>query len=276
MCTVTIIPLHTGGFRLVTNRDERRSRLAALPPRVMPIGVAGSATVRCVWPIDGEAGGTWIGASECGTVLTLLNVNDDAARAATPPRESLRSRGGIVLEVLRGLAIGERGASLPAGARLSAVARLIERMELEVYAPFRLVGACDDGVVEFRWDRARLQSRRLNLVPACFVSSGLGDHRVQPRLALWDGWLARHGATPEAQDEFHRHQWPEHHEISVLMSRADARTVSTTAAEIGPRPPLGEARSVVMRYRDDGGDRVVSLDGGPIGASSAVHERARC
>jgi hypothetical protein len=273
MCTVTIIPLPAGGFRLVTNRDEQRSRAAALPPRVMPIGDVGE---RGVWPIDGEAGGTWIGASACGTVLTLLNVNDEAARAATPPRESLRSRGGIVLEVLRGIIGGGRNAALPVGARLDAMARRAERLELDRYAPFRLVGACDDGVVEFRWDRARLEARRLSLAPACFVSSGLGDHRVEPRLGLWGEWIARHGATPAAQDEFHRHRWPERAEISVLMSRADARTVSTTAVEIGPGKPAGEARSVVMRYRDDGGDRVVSLDGGPIGVSSAVHERARC
>jgi hypothetical protein len=43
------------------------------------------------------------------------------------------------------------------------------------------------------------------------------------------------GGPAVAQDAFHHHQWPGRGELSVLMSRADARTVSITTVEIGER-----------------------------------------
>ena len=58
-------------------------------------------------------------------------------------------------------------------------------------------------------------------------------------------------------------QWPERPEISVWMSREDARTVSVTSVELGAG---GAARMV---YRDDGGEREASLSQG-LGARAGA------
>jgi hypothetical protein len=50
---------------------------------------------------------------------------------------------------------------------------------------------------------------------------------------LFQKLLAACGCAPlEAQACFHRHRWSARPEISVLMSRADARTVSRTQIDI--------------------------------------------
>lgn len=259
MCTVTIIPLGSAGYRLAANRDESRSRPAALPPRVMPFESAAGAD-RAVWPIDGQAGGTWIAATERGLALTLLNLNEGAS---TPPADELWSRGGVIPSVVR--AVSERGRDRP----LSAAAHAVERMSLDRFAPFRLVGVHAAGIFEAVWNGTTLTLGERNLGPACFASSGLGDRLVEPRLRLWREWLERYGATAEAQDSFHHHSWPERTEISVRMSRPEARTVSTTVIEVGAAS--GAMPAVLMRYRDDAAEHAVRLEREP---ATAVHERA--
>ena len=53
---------------VVMNRDERRDRAPARPPRRWR-GADGGFTA----PVDGDAGGTWIAAKDSGVVLALLN-----------------------------------------------------------------------------------------------------------------------------------------------------------------------------------------------------------
>jgi hypothetical protein len=227
MCTISIIqaPAPSGRgaptLRIVCNRDESRSRPPASPPRWRSVG--GSEPLRAIWPMDMEGGGTWLGASERGLVLSLLNLNQEP-RFDPRTVAGMRSRG-LVIPSLLG-----------AECARSAVARL-ERLSLRHYAPFRLIaigpGPHDD-VAEASWDRTRLAVRWHPQGPLCFVSSGLGDHVAAPRLELFEEMVAGPGPTPERQDEFHRYTIPGRGEIGVLMSRADARTVSITTVESGP------------------------------------------
>jgi hypothetical protein len=226
MCTISIIPLESGvspigsGFRIVCNRDESRRRPPAAHPRWRSIG---DGPGRAVWPMDLQAGGTWIAASESGLALSLLNLNP------IPPvnlrgHGKLRSRGLVIPHLL--------GAG-----SLAAVAGELSRMRLRHYAPFRLVGveppaSGDLLVLEARWDRTRLDIAWHAGLPSCFVSSGLGDALVAPRLDLFEDMVVCPGAGPERQDEFHRHTWPDRPGLSVLMTRADARTVSITTLEV--------------------------------------------
>ena len=88
-------------------------------------------------------------------------------------------------------------------------------------------------------------------MPACFVSSGLGDRRVAPRLGLFNALVrpvvtGEIAAVREAQDAFHRHTWKSRRNISVMMTRKDARTVSVTTVEVAPG---GEGAGVEMKYR---------------------------
>jgi len=235
VCTVSIIPI-ASGFRLVVNRDESRRREPASPPVWRRVG---PQAVRAIWPLDRAAGGTWVGANEFGVVLAVLNLNPH------PPVdiagvEDLVSRGMVIPRLL----------DAPDAAR---AARALGGLRLDRFAPFRMLAidpgahaAGRPGVIEATWDRSRLVLADSRPVPACFVSSGLGDVHALPRLDVFRTHVLDRGPTPEAQDEFHRHQWPGRPEVSVLMARADARTVSRTSVEVQAEP-AGPAR-VSMRY----------------------------
>ena len=229
MCTISIISLDAAasaqdragaGLRIVCNRDESRRRPPAAPPKWRPSGAG-----RAIWPMDLEAGGTWIGATQAGLALCLLNLNPD------PPidlrgRGKLHSRGLVIPHLLQ-------------FATLPAVADELVRMNLRRFAPFRLIGVeagPERVVLEARWDRTRLSMCWHSGVPICFVSSGLGDAMVEPRLELFEDLVGAPGPGPQRQDEFHRHTWPDRPELSVLMSRRDARTVSIATLEIRPAP----------------------------------------
>ncbi len=248
MCTVSVITL-PHGFRLVSNRDEQRSRpLASRPawrdttsPRSRDAVATQTPPLRAIWPADrlrdGSEVGTWIAASERGLAMTLLNLN------LTPPPTlppGLHSRGDLI----------------PALIHLNsphAVSAALHATDLSPYAPFRLIAVdrptADEPpvVAEIRWDRMTIATA-WHRPPVCFASSGLGDDPVQVRLPLFDETVGPRPSDPTAQDAFHAHVWPDRTHLSVLMSRADARTVSTTAVQVLRDAWTGRA-SVTMTYR---------------------------
>lgn len=253
MCTLTIIE-QPAGYRVVVNRDEKRSRPAATPPEER----LGHGR-RALWPVDTLAGGTWIAVTDRGLTLSVQNVNPTPPLALPPV---LVSRGEIIPRLM--------------GARTARdAASDLRRLHLDLHAPFRLVAIDDTEIAEAVWDRTSLAVKRQSLGPACFVSSGLGDCLAAPRIDLWDLFLAEHGATPRMQDEFHRHAWPDRPEISVRMSRADARTISTTTVDVRFGAAGAEA---TMIHRDDAGAHHASLDAptvaGVVGRAPAVAARA--
>jgi len=218
MCTLTVIPHSEGaGFRLVTNRDEQRDRAPAGPPKVVHV-----EGVNACWPVDPVGGGTWIAVAETGLTLGLLNVNDGPAVVASAG-ETATSRGLVIPRL-----IGAESAD--------AAMRALRGTRLATYRPFRLVAADRSGVWSARWAGSRLDVRTHQRRPICFVSSGLGDDVVAPRLALFDEWVSAGRFAGDGQDQFHRHRWPDRPEASVDMCRADARTVSRTAVEIHGDP----------------------------------------
>lgn len=226
------------------NRDELRSRPRALRPTAVDL----EAGVRAAWPTDAQAGGTWIAASDRGLVLGLLNGNP-APYPDLPPDDTLISRGLIV-----------PGLIASAGAR-DAVER-VGALDVRRYAPFRLIAADRAVIADAVWDGSRLRVTRRALRAACFVSSGLGDRLVSPRLGLFRRFMTRHGSGPEVQDAYHRHRWDERPEISVMMSRSEARTVSVTTVEVSSLPARNvrdEVASVRMIYRDDAGEAELCL-----------------
>lgn len=222
MCTVSVIA-QPGLLRLVSNRDERRSRAAALPPSLRSID-----GVRMLAPTDPVSGGTWIAGNAAGLAIALLNVNPANPDGRIPPR----SRGHIVPSLARYNSLDQ-------------VADAASQIDTRLYAPFRLVvvHAGDPDVLELVPALHKAERRTL-AIPRMFTSSGLGDAQVEgPRRELFDRLVIDEGAGDRRtlQDQFHAHRWRDRPELSVWMARDDAWTVSRTVMEIGER-------EIVMHY----------------------------
>lgn len=227
MCTLSVILLGGVAFRVVHNRDELRTRSEGEAPAWRAIDGTG---FRAVYPVDPDAGGTWIAARDDGVVYAILNVNPSAEGA-----ERAVSRGRVILDLL--------------GADADAPLRHAESERMRSYRVVRVrpsgVGVVVDEHRSFGADSASASGALTE--PRVWVSSGLGDERVEPRVPLFAEVV---GADPTraAQDRYHRHVWADRPEISVLMSRADARTTGITTVESGPD-------GVEMRYEPVAGNR---------------------
>ena len=79
MCTLTILPLGGASTRLAFNRDEQRTRPAALPPQVRQFGGR-----TALMPVDPVSDGTWLAVNDAGLVLALHNVNPPGGSAPLP------------------------------------------------------------------------------------------------------------------------------------------------------------------------------------------------
>lgn len=200
-----------GSFTLVMNRDERRDRAAARPPRRWR-GADGGFTA----PLDAEAGGTWIAVSDSGVVLALLNHTGVVRHEVTRI-----SRGRLVTTLAA-------EAGVPDAARLRAAG-------LRSYAPFRLfVTGPRVAPRVFTWNGATLSARRLDPRAGFLTSSSWNPRAVIPaRQARFRAFRRAHPALTRGELlAFHRQRddargtpW------AVSMSREDACTVSETVVE---------------------------------------------
>lgn len=235
MCTVSVIAIDDG-YRLVHSRDEQRSRAPGLVPEIREAG-----PYQAVAPHDPDGGGTWVLGRDDGLTLAIMNVNPEPVPVLD--RADLRSRGLIIPDL----------AALPADEIPGAVARL----DAGLYAPFRLVMALKSldqfRVTSWTWRRGTQIEVDSPATPVCWPSSGLGDSVVADRSPLFDEIVGA-DPTPAAQDGYHRHRWPGRGAASVLMSRADALTVSITTVEAGPG-------GVRMAYSAVGAERAVGEPG---------------
>jgi hypothetical protein len=206
VCTVSWVQ-QPGGYHLLANRDEKRTRGRAFPPAIRECG-----GVRYVAPIDSDCGGTWIAANEFGVSVCLLNGDAGTQNPLPAPQ---RSRGLL----LRELAWGTTGADC----LLS-----LSQLDLSPYAPFvLLILEPDRPAILAEWSRQRLivdpAAAQMPLTSSSFDSCGVRRFRldeyarragiagrVDPAL-LYD-FHASHGASPDS--------------YSPCMHREDAETVS--------------------------------------------------
>src|SRR4030095_9832506 len=92
MCTVSFVPLSNSRFILTSNRDETIKRgLASSPQKINRNGT------EIICPVDPLASGSWIGVSEKGRVICLLNGAFERHKHRPPYR---MSRGIVVLDAL--------------------------------------------------------------------------------------------------------------------------------------------------------------------------------
>jgi hypothetical protein len=226
MCSVSWVR-RRGSLIVVMNRDERRDRAPARPPRRWP-GAGGGFTA----PVDGDAGGTWIAARDSGVVLALLNHQGSDDSGVVGGRGPRISRGLLVTT----LAVES---SPPGVARLRAAG-------LASFAPFRLFVAGPRVTPRvFTWNGARLSMRRLDPRVGFLTSSSWNPRAVIPaRHARFRAFRREHPRPTRADlVAFHtRASDPRGTPWAICMSRDDARTVSRTVVEVTPA-------GVTMRYR---------------------------
>jgi hypothetical protein len=214
MCTASLISLPGGGRRMVFNRDESRARMRSEGLRVVETG--GASGSRAVMPLDPESNGTWIAASDAGLVVALLNCNPQAY-----PGKGAVSRGRLVRELIKCGSAAEACASFG-------------KLSTGSFAPFRLVAFDLSSGGECVWTGERLN---LGLVesgaPFMATSSSLGDQIVwEARRAKFGEMVGASAGSAEAQDAFHAWRCAEAGYLGVLMTRADARTMSRTVVTL--------------------------------------------
>jgi len=222
VCTASWL-IRSDGFELFFNRDEARSRLAARPPDLLVVD-----GVRCLAPIDANAGGTWIGVNEHGVAVAVLNAWEDIAATELPTV----SRGELVKTLLSARSRDELGERL-------------RRRELRSYRGFRLAvfEAGRDPRVH-AWQGRSLSAEGVAMPLA---SSSRGAERAHlVRRDVLRAITAGGDPGASALAAFHRSHAPERGAWSPCMHRDSASTVSAvhvvvSSAEVSiryaPGPP---------------------------------------
>lgn len=242
MCTLTFTdprrPREAGpGYRVLFNRDERRTRGPERPPalELTPDGT------RYLAPTDSDAGGTWILVNEFGVTVALLNGYRDPAG---PRRDAYRSRG----ELVRSLA------------DLRTARESWARLGPRDLAPFRpavvAVFAPGEAALLFRWDGCTVGTVPDAVSELPVSSSSHAQDEVQRhRRALFRELVGPRPGDAEVQ-ALERFQWwtdPDRGATALtpLMARSDASTRSAVVIDVGrggarmdyePHPEGGAAR----------------------------------
>jgi len=221
MCTISWLA-DKGGLEVWFNRDESVSRQSALPPSIH----AGDR--RFIAPVDPEGGGTWLGVTEDGHVLALLNHYQEQRINHTPRR----SRGTIIWRL--------------AGAADRAAAWLGIHDQLDGYAPFHLVEIGTEEVTVKTWNgREMIQETEAQNMGMLTTSSWDFPRVRQLRERAFLRIMRELGT--EAGDPLERYHEGEgdggDSHGSVLMDRGERRTVSQQKVMI-------ESGQVSFAYRE--------------------------
>lgn len=223
MCTVTwCFTPEVGGWALDLgfNRDERRSRPPARPPRLrVPVDA-----LPFIAPEDPVGGGAWLALNAAGLCLALLNLYEAEAGSPRLPEASV-SRGRVLWQL----------AGSPDAARVGEGLRGI--LERERPQPFQLLlvqGGVSRQARVWRWDGGSLTQQDLPTTTTLLSSSSYRPAEVvSARRSLHDAVAGPAGLAPADMARFHRGHEPRRGPWSVCMHRPDARTVSYSQLRAG-------------------------------------------
>lgn len=229
MCTVTV---HRDAETLMVtmNRDEARTRAPERPPAIF-----GQENFPGKWmaPIDGEAGGTWIGVNAHGVAACLLNAYLPGQMLARPKVPSTFSRGTIVPAVLA-QGDGEHVRKW-----------MTEKFDPSPYDSFQLVVVWLEGGVRWIWSGSEYLKRLPCQDEWTLVSSSLwkSDAVLAWRRKAFEQWRnagsKRRGHLPT----FHLLQAEGKEEWSPMIDREWSCTRSITQVHVD-----GRTRRSVLRY----------------------------
>lgn len=226
MCTLSWLR-HPGGYELYCSRDERLQRLPARAPEPLLAG-----GLRALAPVDGEAGGTWIGVNERGLTLCLLNGYPPAVPGPDPGPRAYTSRG-LLLQALLG------------SPDPPAVARALGARPLDEFQPFLVAAFAPDRPLQlFTWDGRRLQGRAAGDGERPLVSAPAPVRPGEPsvhalRADLFGRLRGPRGAAGEPDAAllaaFHRSHGPAPGPASPCMHGPESGTVSLSRVRVDPR-----------------------------------------
>lgn len=167
MCTVAFLP-HNNKYHFASLRDENPMRQHALQPVLY-----NNNSVVTVAPLDGLAGGTWVGANDFGSIIVLLNGAFDNHERADSYR---LSRGLIVKDLLA----------------LEKPVAVWQTMDLHNIEPFTLVVWQQQLLYELVWDGQQKYTQQLAITkPHIWSSSTLYSATAkQQRKAAFQHWWA--------------------------------------------------------------------------------------
>jgi Transport and Golgi organisation 2 len=222
MCTLSFVP-KADGFLVAMNRDEQRSRMAALPPTLHRCG-----ELDAIYPSE-QGGGTWIGANERGVCAALINWY-------TLPqcREPSFSRGVIIPRLLACQSSEE-------------MQRIVQSLPLEQLNPFRLflIRGASEEVTEYRCEKSGPERLNHPWITGHWFSSGHDEvtaSRVRGE-TCHETSKARDAGTASWIQRLHTSHNPVIGPDSICMHRNEAQTVSMTMVDVS-------ANSVSMSYHD--------------------------
>jgi len=198
---------------LTSNRDEHSRRLQASGPAIHA-GVSGSM----LYPTDGDAGGTWIGAHERGHAVVLLNGCDQNHIRANHYR---KSRGLVLVDLLD---------------QENPLSRF-DQVDLEGIEPFTVVVWTQGQLWECRWNGlAKFLQRRSGGEARIWSSVTLYQEEVIAKRRSWfDRWrMDVPVPTQEQILDFHLFTGDGDKTNDVLMNRNNQIfTVSISSIQLG-------------------------------------------
>lgn len=203
MCTLSWTT-HKGTRHVFFNRDERKTRGRAVPPRLLGKDI--------VAPIDSDAGGTWLAVNTSGLCVALLNRWHDRPLDIASPQ----SRGEITL-------------MLAGAGTLEAATEVAQTHPWSAYQPFTVIALDATGEQRWDWDGAQLSACAPE---APITSSSYKFHTV--RAARRERYDALADISPESLAAYHCPSAdPTAH--TVRMNRPDAQTWSRSHIVIGSK-----------------------------------------
>ncbi|MEX1135653.1 MAG: NRDE family protein [Balneolales bacterium] len=217
MCTVSFFPKNHHDWLLSTNRDEMKSREKALPPIIHKSG-----SFNYLAPVDGKAGGTWIGLNTAGIGLTIMN-NYQGANPLLSHREEALSRGLIIPELMH-------------FDNLKDVDRSMQDLKVSQFNPFVLIGIQSNPwrIMQWSWDGLDYTFNTLPVKPHLWISTGRAYEGVwKNRKEVFDNFLKMHpGPDVNNVKILHSSNYPVPGAYSISMEQDMVATVSNTIAEV--------------------------------------------
>jgi len=216
MCTL----IYQKGRGIGFNRDESVLRKKALPPQIHKQGNG----MECLFPLDGQAGGTWLAANAAGKVYALMNYYEKEREG------DFISRGLLVKEMVSN--------------------NQSEPVLLQRFQSFKMMVAGDSSALFYYWDGERLDCCVIDEEYYIEGSSGLlGERANSGRKELFRScflhnkdWLSLSDFGSRAESFLSSHM-PAKGAMSPCMHRETAMTVSTTIVTFGDG-------AMGMKYRD--------------------------